>query len=152
MAPRGIGNLVTIMLCGRLVTRVDPRWLVGIGLLMQCWSFWVMTGWTPDVSAHELILTIAMQGAGLGLVFTPLQVLAFATLAAQLPHRGRRTVQPRPQHRRRDRRFGDHIAARAQRAGAARGDRRLGQSVQPRAAGAGLSAGMARSGARATAR
>ena len=29
MAPRGIGNLVTIMLSGRLSTRIDPRCLVG---------------------------------------------------------------------------------------------------------------------------
>jgi MFS transporter, DHA2 family, multidrug resistance protein len=88
MAPRGIGNLATITLCGRLSTRVDSRYLVAIGLLMQCWSFWVMTGWTPDVSAHELIITIAVQGAGLGLVFTPLQVLAFATLAPSLRTEG----------------------------------------------------------------
>src|SRR5690242_9634235 len=72
MAPRGIGNLVTIVLCGRLVTRVDPRVLVAIGLVLQCSSCWVMTGWTPDVSVHELVVTIAIQGAGLGLVFTPL--------------------------------------------------------------------------------
>jgi DHA2 family multidrug resistance protein len=88
MAPRGIGNLVTIVLCGRLVTWVDPRWLVALGLLMQCWSFWVMTGWTPDISERELIATIAIQGAGLGLVFTPLQVLAFATLAPTLRTEG----------------------------------------------------------------
>ena len=55
---------------------------------MQCWSFWVMTGWTPDVSARELVITIAVQGAGLGLVFTPLQVLAFATLAPSLRTEG----------------------------------------------------------------
>ena len=84
MAPRGIGNLLTITLCGRLVTRVDPRYLVGTGILIQCWSFWTMTGWTPDVSERELMITIAIQGAGLGLVFTPLQVLAFATLAPNL--------------------------------------------------------------------
>jgi DHA2 family multidrug resistance protein len=88
MAPRGIGNLATITLCGRLSTRVDQRILVAIGLLLQCWSFWVMTGWTPDVSTHELIITIAVQGAGLGLVFTPLQVLAFATLAPNLRTEG----------------------------------------------------------------
>jgi DHA2 family multidrug resistance protein len=88
MAPRGIGNLLTITLCGRFVTRVDPRYLVGAGILIQCWSFWTMTGWTPDVSSHELILTIAIQGAGLGLVFTPLQVLAFATLAPNLRTEG----------------------------------------------------------------
>ncbi len=88
MAPRGIGNLFTIVLCGRLVSRVDPRLLVAIGLVMQCWSFWAMTGWTPDVSAHELVITIAVQGAGLGLVFTSLQVLAFATLAPSLRTEG----------------------------------------------------------------
>jgi DHA2 family multidrug resistance protein len=47
-----------------------------------------MTGWTPDISAQELIFTIAVQGAGLGLVFTPLQVLAFATLAPGLRTEG----------------------------------------------------------------
>nr|UXE44794.1 multidrug export protein EmrB [uncultured bacterium] len=88
MAPRGLGNLVTIVLCGRLVTYIDPRWLCAIGLLVQCWTFWVMTGWTPDVSAQEVAITIAIQGAGLGLVFTPLQVLAFATLAPNLRTEG----------------------------------------------------------------
>jgi DHA2 family multidrug resistance protein len=88
MAPRGIGNLVTIVLCGRMATRLDPRWLAAAGLLVQCWSFWVMTGWTPEVSSYELVVTVALQGAGLGLVFTPLQVLAFSTLAPSLRTEG----------------------------------------------------------------
>ena len=80
MAPRGLGNVVTILLSGRLSNRVDPRLMVGAGLLLECWSFWQMTTWTPDVSAAQIVVTIFVQGAGLGLVFTPLQVLAFATL------------------------------------------------------------------------
>ena len=84
MAPRGVGTLIAIMLGGRVLTRFDPRWLAALGLLLQCWSFWVMTGWTPDVSAREIVVTIAVQGAGMGLVFTQLQVLAFATLAPGL--------------------------------------------------------------------
>jgi DHA2 family multidrug resistance protein len=88
MAPRGVGTLIAIMLGGRVLTRFDPRWLAGLGLVLQCWSFWVMTGWTPDVSAHEIVITIAVQGAGMGLVFTQLQVLAFATLAPNLRTEG----------------------------------------------------------------
>ena len=88
MAPRGIGNLATIVLAGRLVMRVDARLMVGAGLLLECWSFWTMTGWTPDVSQHDLIVAIIVQGAGLGLVFTPLQILAFATLAPSLRTEG----------------------------------------------------------------
>jgi DHA2 family multidrug resistance protein len=88
MAPRGFGNLATIMLSGRLSTRMDPRWLVGCGLVLVCCSFWLMTGWTPDVPQREIILAIVVQGAGLGLVFTPLQVLAFATLDPTLRTEG----------------------------------------------------------------
>ena len=88
MAPRGLGNLVAIIISGRLAMRIDPRLMVGIGLLLECWSFWTMTGWTPDISERELITAIVIQGAGLGLVFTPLQILAFATLAPSLRTEG----------------------------------------------------------------
>ena len=88
MAPRGIGNLASIVLGGRIAGRIDPRYLVGIGLLMTCGSFWLMTGWTPDVSQHDLIVAIVIQGAGLGLVFTPLQLVAFTTLAPSLRTEG----------------------------------------------------------------
>ncbi|MFL5256505.1 MAG: DHA2 family efflux MFS transporter permease subunit [Rhodopila sp.] len=88
MAPRGFGNLAAIMFSGRMSTRIDPRLLVGIGLVCICGSFWVMTGWTPDVSEHDIIMVIMLQGAGMGLVFTPLQVLAFATLPAVMRTEG----------------------------------------------------------------
>jgi MFS transporter, DHA2 family, multidrug resistance protein len=88
MAPRGIGNLAAIMLGGRLVNRVDARYLVAVGLILLCASFYIISGWTPDVSQHDIIVTIVLQGTGLGLVFTPLQVLAFATLPASLRTEG----------------------------------------------------------------
>ena len=53
MAPRGFGNLCTIVLSGRLAHRIDARLMVGTGMLIECWSFWIMTGWTPDVSQQS---------------------------------------------------------------------------------------------------
>jgi DHA2 family multidrug resistance protein len=88
MAPRGIGNMITIVLSGRLSHRIDARLMVGTGLVIECLSFWIMTGWTPDVSHQTLILTIILQGAGIGLIFTPLQMLAFATLDPALRTEG----------------------------------------------------------------
>ena len=84
MAPRGIGTMAAMMISGRLAARTDPRKLMALGVVLVCWSFWEMTGWTPDVSEQRLILTIVVQGVGLGFVFIPLQVLAFATLAPEL--------------------------------------------------------------------
>jgi MFS transporter, DHA2 family, multidrug resistance protein len=50
----------------------------------MCYTFWRMTGWTMDVSQREIITTIVIQGAGLGFGFTPLQLLASATLPVSL--------------------------------------------------------------------
>jgi MFS transporter, DHA2 family, multidrug resistance protein len=83
MAPRGIGTMVAMMVAGRLAGRSDPRVLMALGILALCGSFYSMTGWTPDVSATRIIIDIVVQGFGLGFVFIPLQVVAFATLDAK---------------------------------------------------------------------
>jgi MFS transporter, DHA2 family, multidrug resistance protein len=84
MAPRGFGTMASMMICGRIGTRIDVRLqiLTGIGLLLT--SLYWMTSWTPDVSSSWIITVIVVQGAGLGLVFMPLQMIAFATLSPTL--------------------------------------------------------------------
>ncbi len=146
MAPRGLGNLTTIMLSGRLSNRVDPRLMVAIGLLVECWSFWEMTGWTSDVSVRQIVITIVIQGAGLGMVFTPLQVLAFATLAPALRTEGASLFSLA-------RNIGAAIGVSvtssllsSQHAGAARTDRQLRDAVQPGLADAGTGPAAAGSG------
>jgi DHA2 family multidrug resistance protein len=84
LAPRGFGTMAAMMIAGRLSTRVDPRKLMGIGVLLLVWSLWNSTTWTQDVSERVLIVNIMIQGAGLGFVFIPLQLVAFATLDPRL--------------------------------------------------------------------
>ena len=84
MGPRGIGTMAAMLTGGRLTARVDPRKLMAFGIMLLVWSIWEMTRWTPDVSETLIAVTIVIQGAGLGFLFIPLQVLAFATLPGQL--------------------------------------------------------------------
>jgi DHA2 family multidrug resistance protein len=84
MAPRGIGTMVAMIVAGRVANRVDPRVAMGFGILCVVWSVWEMTSWTPDVSEWHLAFTIVVQGFGLGFLFIPLQMLAFATLPVML--------------------------------------------------------------------
>jgi membrane fusion protein (multidrug efflux system) len=63
---------------------VDPRLIMLLGFAMIAESMREMTGWTPDIDAWSLTLTTLLQGAGLGFVFIPLQVIAFATLPIEL--------------------------------------------------------------------
>jgi MFS transporter, DHA2 family, multidrug resistance protein len=80
MAPRGIGTMAAMMTGGRLASRIDPRKLMAFGIALLVWSIYDMTAWTPDISQARIMMTITIQGAGLGFLFIPLQVLAFATL------------------------------------------------------------------------
>ena len=50
LGPRGVGTMAAMLVVGRLIGRVDTRLLLGIGLGLTAWSFYAMTGWTPDVS------------------------------------------------------------------------------------------------------
>jgi len=88
MAPRGIGTMVAMLIAGQLSNRVDPRLLMGLGIVMLSWSLYLMTAWTPDVSQTTMVVNTVVQGAGLGFVFIPLQVIAFATLAPALRTEG----------------------------------------------------------------
>jgi MFS transporter, DHA2 family, multidrug resistance protein len=88
MGPRGIGTMAAMLLVGRLVGRIDTRLLLGIGLGLTAWSFYAMTGWTPDVSQSEIIFVGVIQGAGLGFLFVPLSSATLATLSPELRTEG----------------------------------------------------------------
>jgi len=82
LMPRGIGIVASMFVAGRLMQRqVDPRLMVGIGLSIAAWSLWDMTGWTLGMDSRPFIVTGVIQGIGLGLVFIPLNVMAFGTLS-----------------------------------------------------------------------
>lgn len=80
MAPRGVGTMISMLLVGRLVQVVDARVLVVAGLSLTAWSLHMMTGFSPQMDDHLIIVSGVVQGLGLGLVFVPLSTVAFATL------------------------------------------------------------------------
>src|SRR6202044_2663575 len=79
MAPRGLGTMAAMMIAGRLSNKIDARVMMGFGIVILSWSLYRMTGWTPAVSDMTVIVNTMLQGTGLGFVFVPLQVIAFAT-------------------------------------------------------------------------
>ena len=83
-APRGVGTLISMLLAGRLTGKMDARILVGIGVTLMGVSLWMMTGFAIDQPSRPVILSGVVQGLGLGLIFVPLQSLAFETLVPQL--------------------------------------------------------------------
>jgi DHA2 family multidrug resistance protein len=88
LSPRGLGTMAAMMVVGRLIARIDPRWLITAGLLFTAWSLWIMSRMTADASMATLIWSGIIQGVGLGFIFVPLSTIAFATLPTPLRTQG----------------------------------------------------------------
>jgi MFS transporter, DHA2 family, multidrug resistance protein len=83
MGPRGVGTMMAMPVVGRLMGRVSIRPLLLIGVGLTAWSFYAMTGWTPDVPMAQIIGVTVVQGIGLGFLFVPLSAAALSTLPAE---------------------------------------------------------------------
>jgi MFS transporter, DHA2 family, multidrug resistance protein len=83
LGPRGVGTMGSMLIIGRLIGRVDTRLLLALGLGLTAWAFYVMTGWTPDVSQKTIVVVGIIQGVGLGFLFVPLSVITLSTLAPE---------------------------------------------------------------------
>jgi DHA2 family multidrug resistance protein len=88
LGPRGVGTMGAMLVVGKLTGKVDTRVLLGTGLGLTAWSFYVMTGWTPDVSQMTIIGVGVIQGIGLGFIFVPLSVVTLSTLSSKLRAEG----------------------------------------------------------------
>jgi MFS transporter, DHA2 family, multidrug resistance protein len=80
LAPRGLGTIVAMVLVSRISNYTDPRILMTVGTTAMAWSLWQMAQWTPSISDSELLTVTVIQGFGLGMVFVPVQLVAFATM------------------------------------------------------------------------
>jgi MFS transporter, DHA2 family, multidrug resistance protein len=84
LSPRGIGTMATMLLMSWLIDRVDSRAMLAAGFLITAGALAMVS--RPPVEGSEIWLAAAnaIQGIGVGLLFTPLSTLAFSGLAAEL--------------------------------------------------------------------
>ena len=80
LAPRGVGTLLSMMIVGRLMGRIDARWPIFTGLVLMAVSLHGMTGFGTEAAMSDVVWLGVLQGFGLGLVFVPISAVAYATL------------------------------------------------------------------------
>ncbi|MBB4641697.1 DHA2 family efflux MFS transporter permease subunit [Rhizorhapis suberifaciens] len=83
LATRGLGVFVTMAIAGRVLGKVDTRLLALIGFLLLAVSLYSMTGWSLNMDWKPIVTSGIIQGLGLGFLFVPINVMAFATLPSQ---------------------------------------------------------------------
>jgi DHA2 family multidrug resistance protein len=84
MAPRGIGTMFSMFFAGRLAMKLDARYVMAAGTALLLWSLWEMSHWTPAVAPLWLGTVSFAQGVGMGLIFVPMNLIAFSTLPSAL--------------------------------------------------------------------
>ncbi|MCI0549072.1 MAG: DHA2 family efflux MFS transporter permease subunit [Candidatus Rokubacteria bacterium] len=83
LAPGGVGNLLSLVVAGRLITRMDQRWLLAIGCALNAYAAYQMALVTLGVDYWSLAWPRFIQGVGVGLVFVPLNTVALATISRE---------------------------------------------------------------------
>jgi DHA2 family multidrug resistance protein len=86
--PRGVGTLLGMILVGKLIKRFDPRAVMAVGLACTAFSMWQMTHFSIGMGSWPVIISGIIQGAGVGLVYVPLSMVAFTTLPGRLRNEG----------------------------------------------------------------
>ena len=79
LAARGLGNWASFLIIVPM-TRLYPRTTLAMGLACQALAGWGMANLDINLTDFDVVWTNALQGFGFGLAFTPMSVLAFATL------------------------------------------------------------------------
>jgi MFS transporter, DHA2 family, multidrug resistance protein len=84
ISPRGIGTMATMLAVGYLIDRIDHRALLAAGMVVTAGALELMSRVSSDSGQLWLATASAIQGIGVGLLFTPLSTLAFSSLAVEL--------------------------------------------------------------------
>jgi DHA2 family multidrug resistance protein len=88
LGTRGVGMAVTMVIAGPLMARVDGRILLSLGLLLCVVSLRYSIDFTPDTARRTIVWVSMLQGAGLGLMFVPLNTISLATIPPALRTQG----------------------------------------------------------------
>ncbi len=80
VSPRGLGSVVSMLIVGRLIGKVDARYLIAFGFLVLAYSTNIFTGINLEIAQSNIMIPMIISGFAMGFVFVPLTTSAMGTL------------------------------------------------------------------------
>jgi DHA2 family multidrug resistance protein len=77
LSPGGLVVIALLPLVGKLLGRVDPRWLIGFGFLATTVALFHMTGLYPGIDFKTAIMMRVYQSIGLAFLFVPINTVSY---------------------------------------------------------------------------
>jgi DHA2 family multidrug resistance protein len=84
LASRGAGTFASMLIMNQLLRLFEARHLMQAGFAMFALSLYMMSGFTDQTSQSTILGVSMLQGAGMGVVFVPRNIMAFSTLPPHL--------------------------------------------------------------------
>ena len=84
MVPRGIGTMLAMSMVGRIAMRIDARKVITFGATVLLATTYEMSRWTPAVTGWTMGWIGFIQGFGMGFIFVPMNLIAFATIPPEI--------------------------------------------------------------------
>ncbi|MEW6364393.1 MAG: DHA2 family efflux MFS transporter permease subunit [Acidobacteriota bacterium] len=80
LSPGGFASLFALMFVGNLIGKVDTRFLVFVGIMMNVFALWLLWSINLQVGFNYVMLSRLCQGFGLGFLFVPIATGAYARI------------------------------------------------------------------------
>jgi MFS transporter, DHA2 family, multidrug resistance protein len=80
LSPGGIVTMISMPLVGFLIAKIQPRYLIGFGLLVVGSSLVLMGGFDLQIDFRTAMLARVLQMAGVGFLWVPINAAAYAFL------------------------------------------------------------------------
>lgn len=88
VSPRGIGALVSMVIAGELVGKIDSRVLIATGLFIRAVSLFMLAHLNLQVGIWNIVWANIINGFANGFLFVPLTTLTMGTLPDEQMGRG----------------------------------------------------------------
>ncbi|MBL0170068.1 MAG: DHA2 family efflux MFS transporter permease subunit [Gemmatimonadaceae bacterium] len=87
MMPGGLATAASALMCGMLLNgknpKADPRVLILFGVVLFAVSMWIMGHLTTAAGESDVRMALLVRGVGLGLLFVPINNVAYASIKPQ---------------------------------------------------------------------
>jgi DHA2 family multidrug resistance protein len=80
VSPRGFGSILSMLVVGRLVGRVDGRYLIMFGFTVLAVSTYMLAGLNLEIAMSNVVWPNIISGCAMGFIFVPLTTMAMGTL------------------------------------------------------------------------
>ncbi len=80
LSPRGFGSIVAMVVVGRMVGRIDSRWLIMFGFALLGSSTYVLSKLNLEIAWTNVMWPNIFNGLAMGFIFVPLTTTSMGTL------------------------------------------------------------------------